>query len=440
MAWPWNELGLSGPAGPEEIKHAYAQRLKQIHPEEDPEGFQRLHRAYQLARRLSRTGAGAHPEPEAPETCSPNSQLDSPFQEPEPEDGADQEWDFQSLFSQEEPRDDTSQEEETAWVPPVYRYEASSVRRGRSILRNVLGLAAALLLVVLAFRFPSWFSKSTADKAAETQRWLERTFQIQLVSSQANRDREEDRFLYWLKEDPDVRLQGIWGEDGAFQTNYPNVRVFWDMKAFSQEWPDYPLWFDQEMTDQTGEGAEGGSPPLLFLFQVPLEGAEDFLYALAAQLEQMSSADWYVRQPPEYLIALAHGEAILCSYNCGRQDVPTSSELLSYYHEQLCGPLLEDLLFQQDVVLWDYPSDENLIWANTGEGSVLDAKGWWISCRGIGRDGTDLTMYYFLREDYTALYCIPGEALDHWDDGFVLSCTETRTMSCGRDVEIYRVL
>lgn len=42
MSWPWSELGLSGPAALPEIRSAYAQRLKATHPEEDPEGFQRL--------------------------------------------------------------------------------------------------------------------------------------------------------------------------------------------------------------------------------------------------------------------------------------------------------------------------------------------------------------------------------------------------------------
>lgn len=55
MNWPWCELGLSGPVGLPEIRHAYARRLRQTHPEDDPEGFQRLHEAYVLACRLARS-------------------------------------------------------------------------------------------------------------------------------------------------------------------------------------------------------------------------------------------------------------------------------------------------------------------------------------------------------------------------------------------------
>lgn len=54
MSWPWSELGLDGPAPLEEVRRAYAQRVKEVHPEEDPEGFQRLHTAYQEARQAAR--------------------------------------------------------------------------------------------------------------------------------------------------------------------------------------------------------------------------------------------------------------------------------------------------------------------------------------------------------------------------------------------------
>ena len=53
MSWPWSELGLEGPSGSGEVKRAYAQRVKTVHPEEDPEGFQQLYAAYQTARRIA---------------------------------------------------------------------------------------------------------------------------------------------------------------------------------------------------------------------------------------------------------------------------------------------------------------------------------------------------------------------------------------------------
>lgn len=86
MSWPWSELGLSGPADPREIRRAYAQRLKTAHPEEDPEGFQRLHTAYQAASKLARQ----RPAPSPPPSQRP---------EPEPE---QQDWDYRQLLQQDQ--------------------------------------------------------------------------------------------------------------------------------------------------------------------------------------------------------------------------------------------------------------------------------------------------------------------------------------------------
>ena len=47
----WQELGIAPSRDPRAIKQAYAKRLKQVHPEDDPEGFQRLRAAYEWALR-----------------------------------------------------------------------------------------------------------------------------------------------------------------------------------------------------------------------------------------------------------------------------------------------------------------------------------------------------------------------------------------------------
>lgn len=143
MNWPWSELGLEGPADLETIKHAYAQRLKTTHPEEDPEGFQRLHEAYQQARKLAenREQGGWRPselqneaynrlfqreerkpeidfdellreappsrtEPEEPETDEESGDFDfdaligsTPPQRPKPESRAE-DFDFERLFAE----------------------------------------------------------------------------------------------------------------------------------------------------------------------------------------------------------------------------------------------------------------------------------------------------------------------------------------------------
>ncbi|EIM01437.1 J domain-containing protein [Rhodanobacter denitrificans] len=46
---PFELLGLAADADERAIKRAYAQRLRATRPEDDPQGFQRLHAAYQAA-------------------------------------------------------------------------------------------------------------------------------------------------------------------------------------------------------------------------------------------------------------------------------------------------------------------------------------------------------------------------------------------------------
>lgn len=106
MNWPWSELGLSGPASLTEVRRAYAERLKTTHPEEDPEGFQRLHEAYQQARRMARKGgAGERPAAAVRQTSQPEQEAP----EKESEEGTD--WDYDDLLQREEPAQEPEEEE-----------------------------------------------------------------------------------------------------------------------------------------------------------------------------------------------------------------------------------------------------------------------------------------------------------------------------------------
>ena len=101
MNWPWSELGLPGPAGLAAVKHAYAERLKETHPEDDPEGFQRLHRAYLAARRMAaRMGEAVRAEQGG--SAGEKDGWDEGGGEGGEEAAKPAEpWDFEALFAQE---------------------------------------------------------------------------------------------------------------------------------------------------------------------------------------------------------------------------------------------------------------------------------------------------------------------------------------------------
>lgn len=67
----WEILGIPETEDLDAIRRAYAKKLKEVHPEEDPEGFQRLHAAYQTIRRLAR----GMEEPDIPAETQPRKDL-----------------------------------------------------------------------------------------------------------------------------------------------------------------------------------------------------------------------------------------------------------------------------------------------------------------------------------------------------------------------------
>lgn len=127
MSWPWSQLGLSGPSGLPEIRHAYAEKLKVTHPEEDPEGFQRLHSAYQLASRMARqqkrrTEPVPAPQDERPSHAAPGPQEDFDYDEllqgggeaprlPRDE-GGERDFDFDELLQEDSAPPPSRDEEE----------------------------------------------------------------------------------------------------------------------------------------------------------------------------------------------------------------------------------------------------------------------------------------------------------------------------------------
>jgi hypothetical protein len=64
----WKTLGVDPTNEVDDIRRAYARRLKQVHPEDDPEGFQALRAAYEQASNMARRGWAAPAAPTSPQT------------------------------------------------------------------------------------------------------------------------------------------------------------------------------------------------------------------------------------------------------------------------------------------------------------------------------------------------------------------------------------
>ena len=119
MSWPWSELGLSGPADLAAVRHAYAERLKTTHPEEDPEGFQRLNEAYQQARQLARKGGRAASQGPVSRPVSPPRPAERP-EEPE------------EVQTQETPVYGTGEADQPAWRKLDDTFEGEASRRAEA--------------------------------------------------------------------------------------------------------------------------------------------------------------------------------------------------------------------------------------------------------------------------------------------------------------------
>src|ERR1043165_1078638 len=88
-------LGLTGEVTPQQVKRAYLRKVKEHPPERDPEGFQRVRRAYEealaalaqraLAAEQTRAAESApEPLPEAPEPPRAEPSPDSPAADASP--------------------------------------------------------------------------------------------------------------------------------------------------------------------------------------------------------------------------------------------------------------------------------------------------------------------------------------------------------------------
>ena len=201
------------------MKRAYAQRLKEVHPEEDPEGFQQLHRAYTAARRLAALMSRGEPLPFLPENPL---EEEPPSEQPpagtsQPKDS----WNFAELLGEDGAEGEADWQESCTAPPPPLRM---AHRPGRLLFGFLVGLCCLIIVPLLLVR-----SIPNADQqnARQLLAFLEEDFGVDLVSSPNNREREDNIYLFWEKDDPSIRFQAnLEGErdveagERGYRTNY----------------------------------------------------------------------------------------------------------------------------------------------------------------------------------------------------------------------------
>ena len=79
---PFDILGIEATTDSKIIRRAYAERVKSVHPEDDPEGWKLLHDAYQAAMQMAEAGSSFHPGERWEQAVSFSSSRD---ERPEPD-------------------------------------------------------------------------------------------------------------------------------------------------------------------------------------------------------------------------------------------------------------------------------------------------------------------------------------------------------------------
>lgn len=427
MSWPWDGLGLPGPAGLPEIRAAYAQKLKTAHPEEDPEGFQRLHAAYQEACRHARRAARAEPSfagpvPEAenpPEEAAARRDCGALLEEdagqpPEtpPEEPRAPDWDFERLFAEgeEEAREARRRRQEALREKDQKEENWFSRRQARPFRQQVRMVGFFVLLAVGVFA--AWSGRTAEPEVPQTEsvlRWLEEDYGEPFVHA-ASRD------LFAPAAEPELYFHaspyGERSEDWpGYQTNYPHILVKRALEDFAGERE-----LDLELASYSHDA---GDAPGAYLLNLPLQGAEEDVAALGELLEELSRQDWYqvppinpqsegeyrAREPVTYTVYLCHKG--LAFYEAPSDKGFDAEEALSLYAQ--AGPALCRWILEQSGL-----ADRHL-----GEGTyvlqdreaVEIGEGTFFQVHGVDRDTGKTRVRYLLASGGGALFCIPEERM-----------------------------
>ena len=123
----WFVLGIAPTADKAAIRAAYAKKTQTCHPEEDPEGFAELHKAYSEAMRYAREQARRAAEGLPPEPVRPGREEPQEIDPPEQTGG---EYDFGGLSDPEPPADPAPEPEAGEDLFAGYRFDETAPSAG----------------------------------------------------------------------------------------------------------------------------------------------------------------------------------------------------------------------------------------------------------------------------------------------------------------------
>ena len=241
MSWPWSQLGLTGPSSLSQVRRAYAEKLKITHPEEDPEGFQRLHSAYQMASRMARqqertgrTGPALfqaeekHQEesrrpPQAEEQDFDFEELlqgeESPRRPPQTE---EQDFDFEELLQREEsPRRPPQTEEQDFDFEELLQGEEPPRRASRGTTKD--------------WDFERLFAEGEAERAEARRRRGEERRRAQEHARERERHRRREKQLAYEKErrTQSQQEQARWQNT---ETILHTIEMMYSARAAAENW------------------------------------------------------------------------------------------------------------------------------------------------------------------------------------------------------------
>lgn len=214
MSWPWSQLGLTGPSSLSQVRRAYAEKLKITHPEEDPEGFQRLHSAYQMASRMARQQKRGGQPPQPEQTARPPQ----PAQPPQ----SQEEFDYDELLREEgeQPRlshRDDREERDFDFDELLLEDETPPRSQEKTV----------------EFDFERLFAEGEAERAEARRRRGEERRKTRQFQERQQRDRREERLNFQFRQEQD-RWQNT-------ETILHTIEMMYNARAEAEVWQKFFL-------------------------------------------------------------------------------------------------------------------------------------------------------------------------------------------------------